>query len=112
MTHPLINEAVLLVLNHGGSVDLHLNKKQGYIEYNLNTGMKSGLSLYEKDNEVLAITRYDADERMTDIDSILDTARDCLCHRDYAAHAWIDILREHGYSVGGVRGNGYVAYNA
>lgn len=103
--HPLINEAVLLVLNHGGSVDLRLNAEQGYIEYNLNTGMKSGLSLYEKDNEVWAVTRYDADERMTDIDSILDTARDCLFGRDYAAYAWINILRKHGYSVGGIRGN-------
>jgi hypothetical protein len=103
--HPLINEAVLLVLRNGGRVDLHLNKKQGYIEYNLNTGMKSGLSLYEKDNKVWAITRYDEDERMTDIDSILDTARDCLFGRDYAAYAWINILREHGYSFEGVRGN-------
>lgn len=103
--HPLIDEVVLLVLRNGGRVDLHLNKEHDYIEYNLNTGMKSGLSLYEKDNEVWAITRYDEDERMTDIDSILDTARDCLFGRDYAAYAWINILREHGYSVGGVRGN-------
>ena len=103
--HPLINEAVLLVLNHMGSVDLHLDKKQGYIEYNLNTGMKSGLSLYENDGKVWAITRYDADERMTDIDSILDTARDCLFGRDYAAYAWIKILKDYGYSIEDVRGN-------
>ena len=84
---------------------MHLNKDQGYIEYNLNTGMKSGLSLYEKDNEVWAITRYDADERMTDIDSILGTARDCLFGRDYAAYAWIKILNDYGYSIEDVHGN-------
>ena len=42
---------------------------------------------------------------MTEIDDILDTARDCLFGREYAAYAWINIIREHGYSVGGVRGN-------
>jgi hypothetical protein len=105
MNHPLIEEAVLLVLNNGGIVDLILNKEYGYIEYNLNTGMKSGLSLYEKDNKVWAITRYNDDERMTDINSILDTARDCLFGRDYAAYAWINILREYGYHIGDVRGN-------
>ena len=103
--HPLINEAVLLVLNYGGSVELCLNKEYDCFEYNLNTGMKSGLSLYEKDNEVWAITRYNKDERMTEIDDILDTARDCLCNRNYAAHAWFDMLIEHGYSVGDIRGN-------
>lgn len=110
--HPLINEAVLLVLHHGGMVDLRLNEEQGCIEYNLNTGMKSGLSLYEKDNKVWAITRYNKDEEMLDINNIVDTAHDCLCYRDYAVYAWINILKEHGYSIGGVRGNGYVAYNA
>ena len=103
--HPLINEAVLLVLRNGGMVDLNLNEEHGYIEYNLNTGMKSGLRLYEKGNEVWAITRYNDDERMTDINSILDTARDCLFGRDYAAYAWIKILNDYGYSIEDVRGN-------
>ena len=110
--HPLINEAVLLVLRHGGMVDLYLDKKQGYIEYNLNTGMKSGLSLYEKDNKVWAITRYNKDEEMLDISNIVDTAHDCLCHRDYAACAWIKILNDYGYSIEDVRGNRYAAYSA
>ena len=105
MNHPLIEEAILLVLNNGGIVDLILNKEYGYIEYNLNTGMKSGLRLYEKDNEVWTITRYNKEERMTEIDDILDTARDCLCHRDYAAYAWIKILKDYGYSIEDVRGN-------
>ena len=105
MNHPLIEEAVLLVLNNGGRVDLILNKEQGYIEYNLNTGMKSGLSLYENDNKVWAITRYNKDEEMLDISNIVDTAHDCLCCRDYAAYAWINILKDHGYSIEDVRGN-------
>lgn len=103
--HPLINEAVLLVLRNGGRVDLHLNKEHDYIEYNLNTGMRSGLSLYEKDNKVWAITRYNKDEEMLDINNVVDTSHDCLCHRDYAAYAWIKILNEYGYSIGDVRGN-------
>ena len=103
--HPLINEAVLLVLRNGGIVDLILNKEYGYIEYDLHTGMKSGLYLYEKDGKVWAITRYNEDEEMLDIDTIVDTANRCLCHRDYAAYAWIKILNDYGYSIEDVRGN-------
>ena len=113
MNHPLIEEAVLLVLNNGGIVDLILNKEYGYIEYNLNTGMKSGLSLYEKDNKVLVITQYnEEDEEMLDIDTIVDTAHYCLLDHEYAAHAWINVFRKHGYSVGSICVNPYVAYNA
>ena len=112
MNHPLIEEAVLLVLNHGGSVDLILNKEYGYIEYDLHTGMKSGLYLYEKDGKVWAITRYNEDEEMLDIDTIVGTANRCLCHCDYAALTWINIFKDYGYSVGSIGVNQYVAYNA
>ena len=111
--HPLINEAVLLVLNHGGTVELCLNKEHDCFEYNLNTGMKSDLSLYENGGAVWAITQYnEEDEEMLDIDTIVDTAHYCLLDHEYAAHAWINVFRKHGYSVGSICVNPYVAYNA
>ena len=89
-----------------------LNKECGYIEYDLHTGMKSGLYLYEKDGKVWAITRYNEDEEMLDIDTIVDTANRCLLDHEYAAHAWINVFRKHGYSIGSICVNPYVAYNA
>ena len=95
----LIEEAVRLVLRNVGSVSLELNKEKGFIEYDLHTGMKSGLSLYEKDSEVWAITRYDEDALMINLGDVVCTALDCMCGRGYASQAWLDIFKEYGIKV-------------
>ena len=95
----IIEGAVELVLRNGGSVSLELNKERGLIEYDLHTGMKSGLSLYEKDGEVWAITRYDEDDLIISLSDVVYTARDCMCGRGYAAQAWLDIFKEYNIKV-------------
>ncbi len=97
--HTIIEGAVHLVLRNGGSVSLELNKEKGLIEYDLHTEMKSGLSLYEKDQDVWAITRYDEDALVISLGDVVYTALDCMCAREYAAQAWLDIFNEYNIKV-------------
>lgn len=102
----LIEEASLLVIRHGGSVKIVANPSQDGILFDLNTGMKSGLQLYSTpEGKVYAVTRYNPDEEVQDMRDVVYAASDCLCGRDYASQAWLNIFDEYGLKVEGVHGN-------
>jgi hypothetical protein len=68
----------------------------GNRRYDLNTQMKSGLTVSFVDGEMLYEGRYDVKGTLDDLDDLFVAVRDCMYGRDYACPYWIGLLVKHG----------------
>jgi hypothetical protein len=77
-------------------IEIKLFRKDGLRWYDLNTGMKSGLSIAQNNDGVyLYEGRYDKGE-FWDYFGLLMLAKACRCGNDYANQKWIELLVSEG----------------
>lgn len=76
-------------------IEITLTKKDGVVWYNLNTQMKSGLSVSKQKNEFFYKARY-SEGNFEDYEDVLFLAKECLHGRDFANEKWIDLLKKEG----------------
>ena len=76
-------------------IEIKLTKEDGFLWYNLNTMMKSDLSVSKHDGKFFYKTRY-SDGNFEDYEDVLFLAKECLCGRDFANEKWIDLLKKEG----------------
>jgi hypothetical protein len=77
-------------------IEIRLSKKEGLRWYDLDTGMKSGLSI-AKNNDGLCLyqRRYDEGE-FGDYFDLLELVKGCRCGNDYANPKWVELLVSEG----------------
>jgi hypothetical protein len=77
-------------------IEIKLFRKDGLRWYDLNTGMKSGLSIAQNnDGLCLYQSRYDEGE-FGDYFDLLELVKGCRCGCDYANSKWLDLLTAEG----------------
>ena len=83
------------VLSKIGILEVSIDK-EGVRWYDVNTGMKSGLSISWSNGNCWYEARYDKKGIIEDINDLLYAVKDCRCGRDYANHSWLDWFVDEG----------------
>ena len=76
-------------------IEISVRKEDGVNWFNLNTGMKSDLSIAEKDGEFLYAARYSSGSFET-YRELLRLVSGCMQGRAYAHHRWLSLLVSEG----------------
>ena len=89
----LLNQLVDRLLDN--RIEITLCKVQGSIRYDLNTGMKSGLEIWDDDDQVRWEGRYSSGI-IGGWDDLIDVAVNCMCGRECANASWLKLLVDEG----------------
>jgi hypothetical protein len=83
------------VLEAGVEVTLFLNK--GVVYYNLNTGAKSHMHLFEVDGKYYVDMRYDEIHEVSDFEQLVSLCAHAMHGQTYVSNAWRKVLTDRGY---------------
>lgn len=89
-------DVVAAAVFRGVSVTLETNVSTGELFYNMNTGAKSHMHIFVRDEKVIAEMRYGDKEEINDFDDLLYAVKRCMHGRDYMNSEWVSILINEG----------------
>lgn len=78
-------------------IEITLFWEHDKFKYNLNTGMKSHLYIFEENGNYCYEGRYKKTGTFFDLYELYDIVSSCMCGRDFGNQRWIDLLVESGY---------------
>ena len=83
------------ILRHGVTIEAYYENDKLCVD--LNTQAKSGCVLRVVNNEIIAYKRYGIEDKISNLDDLLESVYDCCHGRNYFSSDWLDVFNSYGF---------------